>query len=423
MPSITTPTTPLDRRTRRDIDVRRVSPDVFFADVAPGLIERHGALVADALAALDGPPLAVEVAGGAWSFVAVDGALAVQEGVADGALVVTLGEDAFSDWAQLQQSFNGMGVAQTLTFRDGTIRDVSIWDSLTLTLLEGWPTVVEELTFLDRDGDPLDLGRSFSPEDDPAEVAHFLREAGYLHLRGWFDPAQMAVIADEIEQAVPAYSEGDGRSWWAELADGTHRCVRLQEFLGHSPTTAALLAGDRWEQLRRTLAGEDDLIHGKNIEALVKPVGVVRGASDVTFHRDCHLGRHPYSCSSTTIGISITGSSAANGRLRVAAGSHRVAMPVEIAKTAPYLPVVAVSTEPGDLTVHLSCTLHEAAPPVSEPRMVMYAGFSLAPREGDLPEGSQALRELRENAPKLLMKAPEPTAAQAWEGTNPDDGA
>ena len=422
MPSITTPTTPLDRRTRRDVDLRQVAPAVFFADVAPALVEGHGALVAEALAALDGPPLAVEVGDAAWSFVATEGALAVQEGVADGALVVTLTEDAFSDWAQLQQSFNGMGVAQTLTFRDGTIRDVSIWDSLTLTLLEGWPTVVEELTFLDRDGDPLDLGRSFSPEDDPAEVAHFLREAGYLHLRGWFDPAQMAVIADEIEQAVPAYTEGDGRSWWAELADGTHRCVRLQEFLGHSPTTAALLAGDRWEQLRRTLAAEDDLIHGKNIEALVKPVGVVRGASDVTFHRDCHLGRHPYSCSSTTIGISITGSSAANGRLRVAAGSHRVAMPVEIAKTAPYLPVVAVSTEPGDLTVHLSCTLHEAAPPVSEPRMVMYAGFSLAPREGDLPEGSQALRELRENAPKLLMKASEPTAAQAWEGTSPDDG-
>lgn len=411
---VTMAPTPLDRRTRFDVDLRSLSPDDFFAGVLPPLIDRHGALVAEGIAALDAPPLALEVGDRSWTLRAEGGTLGVRDGTVDGAVVVTLDEAAFSDWAQLQRSFNGMVVMQELVFRDGTIRDISIWDALTHTLLEGWPVTDDSLTFVDRHGAPLDLEQSFGPEDDPDDIAHFLREAGYLHLRGWLEPADMAAIAEEIDAAVPAYTEGDGKSWWAVLADGTRRCVRLQEFLEHSPTTMAMLEGDRWEQLRNTIAADDDLIHSKNIEALIKPVGVVQGASDVTFHRDCHLGRHPYGCSGTTIGVSVTGGSEANGRLRVAAGSHRVAMPVEIARFDPYLPIIAVTTEPGDLTVHLSCTLHEAAPPKVEQRKVMYAAFGLAPRDGDLPDGSQALKEIREKAPKLLLTSGAPTAADAW---------
>ena len=41
--------------------------------------------------------------------------------------------------------------------------------------------------FRDRDGSPLDLHRAFSVDDDPADLAHFLAEAGFLHLTGVFD--------------------------------------------------------------------------------------------------------------------------------------------------------------------------------------------------------------------------------------------
>lgn len=83
------------------------------------------------------------------------------------------------------------------------------------------------------------------------------------------------------------------------------------------------------------------------------------------------------------MGIAVAASSEANGLLRVIAGSRRVLVPVEIAKTRPYLPVVAIATEPGDITVHLSCTLHEATAPLIEERRVMYTGFSLPPREDE----------------------------------------
>lgn len=404
---------PLDRRTRRDADVGPVAASDFFTREVPAKFRANGRQVVAAIDRLDAPPLAIEVGDETWSVTSHG----VTEGSVDGALVITFDERTFSEWAQLKRSFNGLLVFGELRHRDGTLRDVSIWDSLMLTLLEGWPTVDDDLTFLDRTGQPLDLGRAFTPHDDPDDIAHFLREAGFLHLRDWLDPEDMARIAAEIDTSLPAYTEGDGRSWWAELADGTRRCVRLQAFLPHSPTTAAVLAGERWEQLRRTLAADDELVQGRPgdhvVEALVKPPGVVRGISDVNFHRDCHLGGHPYGCSGVDIGFAVTASDESTGRLRVVAGSHRVAIPVDLALTDPYLPIVTVSTEPGDLTVHLSCTLHESTPPVTMERKVMYAPFKLAARPGEDVVGGHD-PDARGEIGARLLDAASPSSADTW---------
>ena len=280
----------LDRRTRRDAYASLVDPADFFTDHFPRLAERHGALVAVAMDALGAPPLTIEVGTDTWTIVRDGDGIGVTTVHPEDAAVVTLTEEQFSLWAQQQLSFNGMVVARLLPTRGASERQVSIWDSLTLTLLEGWPTVTDGIEFLDRFGQPLDLHRSFTPGDDPADVAHFLDEAGYLHLTGWTDPADMTMIANDIDRAVPLYEPSDGRSWWATLDDGSLVCVRLQEFLEHSPTTAALLSSERWQQLRRTVGGDVELVQapveGRCIEALIKPVGVASGPSDLTFHRD-----------------------------------------------------------------------------------------------------------------------------------------
>jgi hypothetical protein len=89
-------------------------------------------------------------------------------------------------------------------------------------------------------------------------------------------------------------------------------------------------------------------------------------------------------------------------------------MPPTLANTAPYLPVVALPTDTGDLTVHLSCTLHEAQPPLAEERKVMYTGFRLAPRPGEILEttGKQRLSELRERAHVLQSQPRSPLATE-----------
>lgn len=398
----------LDRRTRRDADRRVVAPETFFAEEFPALAAAHGPLVVAGMVKLRAPSLTVEVDGTAWTIARVGDTVDVRTGPSDGALVVTLSAEQFSDWAQNQMSLNGFIVGRALQFRGGSETDVSIWDSLWTSLLEGWAVADDGLTFLDRGGAPLDLSTIFTPKDEPAEIAHFLREAGFLHLRGWLNPAIMTQVSADIDRALPLYTEGDGKSWWATLADGSRQCVRLQEFVAHSPTTAQFLSSDDWDRLRRVLAQSDSLarvpVEGRIIEALVKPIGVIAGPSDLSFHRDCHLGRHAYVCSRLTLGIAITPSSEANGLLQVVAGSHRLAMPAQIAATAPYLPVVGLTTEPGDITVHLSCTLHASTRPVTAERRVMYTEIPLTSNEtGGMP-GDTSVVGLRERVNDLLRE-------------------
>ena len=395
----------LDRRTRRDEDRRPVTPDAFFAETFPDLAAAHGRLVADGIAALDAPPLTVEVEGSAWTVLRDGDTVVARRGAVDGALRIALTPDQFSDWAQNQVSFNGFLVMRGLDLIAGDRPQVSVWDSLWIALLEGWPVTDEAITFRDRHGAPLDLAASFTPDDDPADIAHFLREAGYLHLKGWLDPADMDAIVADMDRALPHYSEGDGQSWWATLKGGERCCVRMQAFVQHSPTTARVLSSAAWERMRAVVAGQDRLapfvVEGRIIEALYKPLGVTAGPSDVSFHRDCHLGRHAYVCARMTVGIPLTSTPAENGGLRVIAGSHRVAMPVEIAKTRPYLPVVALTTAAGDLTVHLSCTLHEGTPPVFAERRVMYTEMPLAPHEGAVGPMDTSVGEIRERMDEI----------------------
>ena len=78
-------------------------------------------------------------------------------------------------------------------------------------------------------------------DDDPAELAYYLGEAGYLHLAEVFTTDEMAQVSADMDAALPRYHDGDGRSWWATTADGEERAVRLPRFQEESPATAALL--------------------------------------------------------------------------------------------------------------------------------------------------------------------------------------
>ncbi len=101
----------------------------------------------------------------------------------------------------------------------------------------------------------------------------------------------------------------------ALLAPGTAR-------LALRPLTVEV-AGGEWSLVRdsaiRVLPGAVP-----DAEALVKPIGVVAGISDVPWHKDCSLGRHSYECCGLTLGISVAGADARSGQLRVVAGSHRL---------------------------------------------------------------------------------------------------
>ena len=98
--------------------------------------------------------------------------------------------------------------------------------------------------------------------------------------------------------------------------------------------------------------------------------------------------------------------------LRVVAGSHRANVPATGIAHIQDLPVVSLPTDPGDLTVHLGCVLHEAMPPVSGERLVMYTGFRLRMPDGTAGRHTPQLMALRERAHLLRDQPPSPVAAR-----------
>ncbi|HEV2369779.1 MAG TPA: phytanoyl-CoA dioxygenase family protein [Acidimicrobiales bacterium] len=399
----------LDRRTRSEADISDVEAGKFFEEQFPKLAAENGALAARGAHHLDLRPLTIDVDGLRWTLrVEGDETVAVPAGAEDdGSLLWKLQPKQFSDWVQELRTVTGFFTARDTHMRHGRIEEFLGWECVLRALTEGRPVYeAGSVRFTTPDGDDLDLRRSFGPGDDPAEIAWFLRQAGFLHLRGWLDPAAMASVDADISTALPTYEPDDGRSWWATLDDGSRRAVRLQNFVEHSPTTAAILHGERWAGLRQALdpALVQPPVEGNVIEALVKPIGVSKGLSDLPWHRDCSLGSHPYTCAGVTVGISVTDSDHNSGQLRVVAGSHRASVPAIGTYMDLDLPVVPLPTRSGDLTVHLSCTLHEAVPPVTRERRVMYSGFSQPPRGDGSARGYNA--NLREQAPILQDQPP-----------------
>jgi len=271
------------------------------------------------------------------------------------------------------------------------------------------------MTFTAPDGASLELGHAFTWADADEDMRAFLEEAGFLHVAGVFTEDEMAAVSADMDEAAPSYARGDGRSWWARTADGDDRLVRMQGFESQSATVAALVGDGRLARLA-ALPGDGHhagTMTANAVEALVKPIAVTEGISDVPWHKDCSLGRHSYDCCSLTMGISVTGADAVSGQLRVVAGSHRALVWPALLKKDNDLPVVDLPTATGDVTVHLSCTLHMAQPPVDGERRVLYTGFGLPALDPvAAQESHRRLRAVREAAAVTVSQPPSPVRAR-----------
>jgi hypothetical protein len=393
----------VDVRTRIDGDDGPADPAGFFGERLPAALARHADLLAPACVSLSPPPLEVEVAEGSWTLRADGGRVAVAAGAAgaDAGVRVRLTPEQVADLEHDQATPMGWFSSGQLEM-EGRLERLLDWWLLVRGGLDAVAPHTEGIPpMAGPDGGPLELGRSFAWDDDDADMARFLEQAGFLHVAGVFSEQEMAAVSADMDRAAPSYAPGDGRSWWARTADGTDRLVRMQGFDAASDTVAAILADDRLSRLG-ALTGDghrSGAMDANAIEALVKPIGVVEGISDVPWHKDCSLGRHSYECCSLTIGISVTGAGATSGQLRVVAGSHRVLVWPALLRRDNPLPVVDLPTGTGDVTVHLSCTLHMAQPPVERERRVLYTGLRLPPlAPDDAGEARRRLRAVREAA-------------------------
>lgn len=397
----------VDLRTRSDGRVVEVDPAAFFGEELPAALDDAAHRLEPAVLAKPLRPLTVDVDGGGWTLTVANGRATVERGHGDGA-TLRIDRDQLRDLVTDQATPVAWLASGALRLEGGGLAQVLDWWLVIRAALDGTaPHVAGAVELRDEDGRPLDLSRSFTTDDDPRAMAHFLHEAGFLHVAGVFTEDEMAVVSSDMDRAAPDYAKGDGRSWWATLADGTDALVRMQAFDERSPAVAEQLGDDRLLRIGRLTGDGHQLRQSANrIEALFKPIGVEQGISDIPWHKDCSLGRHSYECCSVTVGISVTGADAESGQLRVVAGSHRALVwPAPSLQPGLDLPVVDLPTRTGDLTVHLSCTLHMAQPPVVHERRVMYTSFQMAPLDPDGARGARArLGAVREAAPVTVSQ-------------------
>jgi len=401
----------VDVRTRVDGEQAAVDPAEFFGRALPAALDAAGPLLAEACATLRLPPLVFDVGGARWTLVALDSHIEVRPGTDAGVDVMCLRLDVsqLADLVGDQVTPMGWFSSGALDLHGRLERLLDWWLILRGALDGVAPHVAGAMTFEDASGRALELDRRFDWDDRDEDMDRFLGQAGFLHVAGVFSEDEMAAVSADMDRAAPSYVQGDGRSWWARTADGTDRLVRMQSFDGASGTAAALITDGRLARLG-ALTGDGHqrgTMDANALEALVKPIGVVEGISDVPWHKDCSLGRHSYECCSLTVGISVTGADETSGQLRVVAGSHRALVwPAFLRRDNP-LPVLDLPTQTGDVTVHLSCTLHMAQPPVERERRVMYTGFRLPPLHPEAAaEARRRLREVRESAAVTVSQPP-----------------
>jgi len=404
----------VDRRTRVDGGEPQRSAASFLDDELPAALVASHHLLGGATE-LDLRPLVLRIAGSSWRLSCPGGTPAVER-VTDAAAERARGEGAvelteaeFLSLAEDQSTPITLMTSGALRLEGAGIGRLLNWWLVLRSVLDGEPLYTPGSVSV-----PDDLTRSFTLDDDPAEMAAFLAAAGFLVVRGVFDPAEMATISDDMDAAAPTYARGDGNSWWARLDDGSDALVRMHRFDEHSETTAALIDDDPRLAALAAIPGLGHEHHGtgdNRIEALFKPLGVVEGISDIPWHKDCSLGRHSYDCCRITMGVSVTGAGPGTGQLRVIAGSHRaLTWPALLDPVGLRLPDVGLATGTGDVTLHLSCTLHMAEPPTTAPRRVLYTAFRMPEADPVAAEAArQALIAARESAPLTVSQ---PSAAR-----------
>jgi hypothetical protein len=380
--------TTIDRRTRFAGSAAVMDAAALFGDLSDRLAVT-GALAAAGVGQLGLPPLRLDVDGTAVELVVDDGRLVAREGVIDDGLVVALDAAACSELFQDVTSTFGLIMAGRVQVRRGDSDQFVAWEPTLRAVFDERPVYEPgSIELATGDGEPLDLRRSFRIDDPDGEIGEFLAQAGYLHLRGVFTEAEMGAVSAELDDALAEAAPDDGASWWARTGDGWYPS-RVLGFNLKSPTLRELLASDRFRaigELTDDAMVQRDPDHGDSAEGLWKKVGVVEGISDVSWHKDCSMGGHSRSCCGLVVGLSVTGADERSGELGVIAGSHRANVPAIGVRPDLDLPRVPLPTDTGDVTVHCTCTLHMSRPPVDRERRVVYTGFALAGRPGDVVE-------------------------------------
>src|SRR4051812_32540235 len=165
-------------------------------------------------------PLAFQLEDGHSYTYAVDGDdITVTPGDADAHTVVRLSYEDWCDFAWELRSCFALLYADRVTIASGSFGHLARWEPALRAIYDGQAVYdfADAPKVLDRDGEPLDLKRTFSLEDPDDELRDFLDRAGYIHLRGVFDAEEVGRLSNDVDSAIARARTDDGRSWWTTV--------------------------------------------------------------------------------------------------------------------------------------------------------------------------------------------------------------
>ena len=355
--------------------------DHFHRVELPVLLETRGSLCSHRDAGTL-RPLGFQLPDGrAYTYVPSRSSFSIEAGAEGARTVVELASDAWCSFVwELTSSF-ALLYADKLVISRGDFGQLARWEPLLRAAFDGQelfdvdhPTPVHDAT-----GEDLDCSRTFTLADGDEALADFLHRAGYLHLRGVMELEEIEALRADVVTAVAEARPDDRRSWWTTV-DGEEVCNRVNYLNDQSALIAGLGSDPRFVRIA-ALGGPDlrdalDRLDGNGV--VIKVPGSAGGLADLPWHRDCGMGGHPVKCPMLNVGIQLDSATAAHGQLLMIPGSHKGTSRLPGPRDAARLRTAALTTEPGDVTVHFGHTLHSAPPPTDPDapgRRALYLSF------------------------------------------------
>ena len=314
-----------------------------------------------------------EGASRSYTYIAEPSGIRVESGEAHADVVVELDDEIWSGLVDDLESAPGLlygGLCRVV--RGDPMRFVR-WEPRLRAIYQGRPVYTggvgetSPAELLDRRGGPLDPTLRFELDSDPEEMAHFLRETGYLVVRSVFSAAEIAAFREDAEALRNAAREGDQQSWWARDEGGKALLCRVID-AAKRPRFAALNQDARL--LKLVSLSDHDLVARKRndyeaVSVLWKNPGASEGLSDLPWHRDCGMGGHAVMCPVLIATVNLTAGNAESGELRMLPGSWQNSVPF-FESSDPRAPEgVGLEVEPGDVSLHYGDVMHAAPPPTA----------------------------------------------------------
>ncbi len=373
--------------------------DRFHRDTLPAFLRSRGSVFSrsDAVAVR---PLAFQLTDGrAYTYVPSRSSFSVEPGVASAHTVVGVAQHEWCTFVWELQSCFALLYADRLAITRGSFGQLARWEAPLRVAFSGQERydLDDPPAVRDARGNTLDCTRRFTLDESDEVIADFLHRAGFVHLEGVMDDQEVGALRADVVDAVAAARPDDRRSWWTTV-EGRDVCNRVNYLNDRSARIAGLGSDARFRRIAALggpgLRDARDRLDGNG--AVIKVPGSTGGLADLPWHRDCGMGGHPVKCPMLNVGIQLDPATAASGQLHMIPGSHTGTSRLPGAREAAGLPVVALTTQPGDVTVHFGHTLHCAPPPADRRgagRRALYLSF-VPPRTFELVGPGQGYNDV-----------------------------